>query len=431
MKSTRPRTMLMLILTLLTILLAGPFADRSLAQTKTPTPKPPTPTKTATPFVSHPIYPDQVLYTPAQLVAAYNLKPLLDAGYDGDGQVIALVEADSFVQRDVDAYVKRYHLPKPHIETILAGDQKTKFQAAHDEATGDIEVVLAIAPKATILVYQDAALVNAFQRILKDDRAQAISMSIGVCELVLPDLYYGYMHKILTDIRAKHVSIFVGSGDWGAFGCAAQIDPTTHKPVSTQIAKKLAVSGLASDPSVTAVGGTILHLKNGVYSSEEVWNSRLSLSGATGGGVSNYWPLPDYQKAYLLSDLNAQKYRQMPDVSASADNYGLIVRGQTVEASGTSFSTPLWAAGTLLVNQYLADKLKDSTAVLEAPEMLYQLKTAYKAGQIDKAPFHEVTKGDNKFYLAGPGYNLATGLGTPDFYNIALDIEQLMKQKEN
>src|SRR5258708_13941758 len=119
MKSTRPRTMLMLILTLLTILLAGPFADRSLAQTKTPTPKPPTPTKTATPFVSHPIYPDQVLYTPAQLVAAYNLKTLLDAGYDGEGQVIALVEADSFVQRDVEAYGKRTHLPKPHIKPIL------------------------------------------------------------------------------------------------------------------------------------------------------------------------------------------------------------------------------------------------------------------------------------------------------------------------
>src|SRR5258707_10072783 len=138
MKSARPLTMSMLVLTLLAILLAGPFADRSLAQTKTPTPKPPTPTKTATPFVSHPIYPDQVLYTPAQLVAAYNLKPLLDAGYDGDGQVIALVEADSFVQPDGDAYVKRYNLPKPHIETILAEHQKTKLQAAHYESTGEL-----------------------------------------------------------------------------------------------------------------------------------------------------------------------------------------------------------------------------------------------------------------------------------------------------
>src|SRR5258708_19241340 len=76
MKSARPLTMSMLVLTLLAILLAGPFADRSLAQTKTPTPKPPTPTKTATPFLSHPISPDQLLYTPSPLSPASNLKHL-------------------------------------------------------------------------------------------------------------------------------------------------------------------------------------------------------------------------------------------------------------------------------------------------------------------------------------------------------------------
>src|SRR5260221_2911719 len=408
-------------------LVAGPFNDPSQAQTGTPKPKPPTPTVTVTPFVSHRVYPDNVLYTPEQLQAAYDVKPLLDAGFDGDGQTIALVEIDSFVQKDIDSFVKRNHLPTPHIETILFNGAKFELAPPNYEATADIETVLSIAPKATILVYQtDRRLdLGVFTQIVDDERAKVAVLSIGGCEPGQPASFLHIAHKIFSSTHDAHISLFFSSGDAGAYGCQG-LPYVTPPPFAT----KLAVADWAADPSVTAVGGTLLHLKNGQYS-EEVFNSSYWFYGASGGGVSSIWPIPYYQKDYLLKDLNPQQTRQVPDVAASADNFGFIVNGTLTHGGGTSYSAPLWAAGTLLVDQFLNNdiEINNPLALLTAPEMLYQLKTAYMAGKLDKMPFHEITKGDNRHYIAGPGYNLATGLGSPDFYNIALDTQQLYRDQ--
>ena len=425
MKKIHILTMLLLVIWILFGLLANPFLDRSFAQSA---PKKPTATpitKSPPPFVSHPGVIDGTLFTIDQLRAAYNVQPLIDAGFDGKGQTIALVEKGSFAKSDVDSYVKRNHLPKPNIETILVGSARSKTLPADIEATADIELVLAIAPNATVLVYETPAAVDAFPQIVADQRAQIASMSLAVCEEVVNfNGAFAALHRLIVPSAVPHLSVFVGSGDWGAFGCAQQTDPKTLKRVSSSVAKKLSVSALASDPSVTAVGGTILHFKNGKYSSEEVWNT-YEVKGSTGGGLSIYWPLPDYQTDYYQRDANPDRMRQVPDVAASAENYGLVLYGSLGHVTGTSLSTPLWAAGTLLVDQYLASKLDNPGALLIAPEMLYQLKTAYTAGKVSLAPFHEVTKGDNRKYLAGSGYNLATGLGTPNFYNIAQGAEQL------
>ena len=424
MKNFHAFTMTILFFVLLGFLLSAPFADRSLAQTKTPTPKPPTP------FVTRPGSPEQVLYSGAQLQAAYDLKPLIDAGFDGEGQTIALVETNNFSQNDLDSYIKLNHLPKPNIQ-IQAAPSGQPLPIGL-EATADIEVILAIAPKANIIVYELPMPLDAFALIANGSKAQVVSFSLEICELVLGNPFFNDFHHLITTIRAKNISVFVATGDWGAFGCAHQIQADSKTEVPPEIAKKLAVSGVASDPAVTAVGGTILHLKNGRYSSEEVWNLRQADILASGGGVSVHWPLPDYQKNYLQSgDLNERQTRQLPDVVASADNFGCFANGFLGNCHGTSLSAPLWAVGTLLVNQYLEARLKDPAARLNAPDMLYQIKTAYVAGKLDKIPFHDVVKGDNRFYVAGPGYNLATGLGAPDFYNIALDAEQLYKQKQN
>lgn len=428
MKQPRGLVLILSAIFILFGLLVSPAANRSLAQKDPSTPTVPRPTKTATPFVSHPVVVDPVMYSGEQLRAAYGVQPLIDAGFDGEGQTIALIEIGNFAQKDVDSFVKRNRLPKPHIETIIVGGPKARPLPTDAEATADIEVVLSIAPKATIIVYETPLAVDALPRILKDNRASVVSISLAICELVLPRALFPELHRYFAPAHAQRLSIFVGSGDWGAFACKQQIDPATEKQVIQSVAQKISVSAFASDPSVTAVGGTILRLKGGQYGSEEVWNTS-HVKGSSGGGMSSYWPLPSYQNPYYLSDLNPQRKRQIPDVSASADNYRLIIYGATVRGTGTSLSTPLWAAGTLLVNQYLSSKLNDSEAVLLAPEMLYQLKTLYTAGKLDWEPFHEVAKGDNRYYVAGPGYDLATGLGTPDFYNIARDVEQLYSQQ--
>src|SRR5258708_12748886 len=95
------------------------FADRARAQKSAPQPTAPGKTKTPLPFVSQRVAADLVLYSVDQLRSAYHVQPLIDAGFDGEGQAIALVEKSGFVQRDVDRFVKRNHLPQPHITTIL------------------------------------------------------------------------------------------------------------------------------------------------------------------------------------------------------------------------------------------------------------------------------------------------------------------------
>lgn len=427
MRKLQMRTLILLTVSLLISLSASPFIGSSYAQNSPQQTVTPDKTPAPKPFVSHHVAADPVLYGLNQLRTAYDVQPLIDAGYDGEGQTIALVGISSFAQSDVDSFVKRNHLPKPHIETILLGTAQTKPLPSAIELTLDVEVVLAIAPKATILVYETPTAYDAFARIGTDQRAHITSVSYSVCEGLIPPLGFPVIHNLMVPPHSPRISLFVGSGDNGAFDCAEETDPTTGRPVTPSIAQELSVSVLASDPSVTAVGGTLLHMTGSHYSSEEVWNT-YRLKGSSGGGVSTYWPLPAYQTAYYLSDLNPGRMRQVPDVSANADNYGLIGYGGLGTGTGTSLSTPLWAAGILLVDQYLTSKLKDSQALLVAPEMLYGLKTAYTAGRITLAPFHEITKGDNRYFLAGPRYNLATGLGTPDFYNIAQDTQQIYSE---
>src|SRR5262249_15665693 len=142
------------------------------------------------------------------------------------------------------------------------------------EATADIEVILAIAPKATVIVYESALIVDAFPRILQDNRAHVVSISLGLCEQILSDMQVPlYLHGLITPLHAIHTTIFVGCGDGGAFGCAKQLDPNTNTRAAPAIARTASVSALSSDPAITAVGGTLLHLKGSQYSAEEVWNT--------------------------------------------------------------------------------------------------------------------------------------------------------------
>ncbi len=203
MKNFHAFTMTILFFVLLGFLLSAPFADRSLAQTKTPTPKPPTP------FVTRPGSPEQVLYSGAQLQAAYDLKPLIDAGFDGEGQTIALVETNNFSQNDLDSYIKLNHLPKPNIQ-IQAAPSGQPLPIGL-EATADIEVILAIAPKANIIVYELPMPLDAFALIANGSKAQVVSFSLEICELVLGNQFFDDFHHFITTIRAKNITVFVAT----------------------------------------------------------------------------------------------------------------------------------------------------------------------------------------------------------------------------
>ena len=90
---------------------------------------------------------------------------------------------------------------------------------------------------------------------------------------------------------------------------------------------------------------------------------------------------------------------------------------------GTSAAAPFWAASMLLVQQYAAAHGAGALARCFAGPILYDL--ASKAQPVP--PFNRVTLGNNGYYSAGPQWNFATGLGTPDVFNLAQDYANRLR----
>jgi kumamolisin len=102
----------------------------------------------------------------------------------------------------------------------------------------------------------------------------------------------------------------------------------------------------------------------------------------------------------------------VPDVSAVAYALAVYFQGQWGAVGGTSAAAPIWAAGLALVNQGLMQQINKFRAT---PDIFYLV--ANRPGSMH--PYYDVTRGNNLYYPATPGYDLATGLGTPnlpDFY---------------
>jgi kumamolisin len=155
---------------------------------------------------------------------------------------------------------------------------------------------------------------------------------------------------------------------------------------------------------VLSCGGTRIASSGNSISSEVVWNDLASNSGATGGGISDVFPLPDWQKSAKVppsANSNHRIGRGVPDVAGDADpntGYNILVDGQTGVIGGTSAVAPLWAALVALVNQSLGKPVGFLNP------LLYQ----------QAADNRDITSGNNGAYSAGAGWDACTGLGSPD-----------------
>jgi kumamolisin len=159
----------------------------------------------------------------------------------------------------------------------------------------------------------------------------------------------------------------------------------------------------ASSPHVLGCGGTKLDANGSTIVSEVVWNEQANQEGATGGGVSNQFPLPSWQaNAKVPNPTASTGGRGVPDVSGDADpttGYSIRVDGQTMVIGGTSAVAPLWAGLIAVANQQLG------TQVGFIQPAIYAAKAA--------AAFNDITQGDNGAFSAGPGWDACTGLGSP------------------
>jgi subtilase family serine protease len=348
--------------------------------------------------------------TPTTAAGAYDIAALHSAGFLGQGMKIAIVSFSDYDHSDPSVFDRRYALggPAPQVVSVDGGADSN---SGADEANLDIDVVKMIAPEAQILFYEAPGSASSYpdmiNRIVADHQASIISSSWGSCERETDSSVVSANEQALKAATAAGISMFVASGDSGAYDCQRS-DLADHR---------LTVDSPAASAYAVAVGGTRLNMSpSGEYESESGWDDPLSNAGG-GGGYTTADRSPTWQSG-LGVDTSADK-RGVPDVSADADQstgWSTYDGGNWGQAGGTSAATPFWAASMLLIQQYANSH--HAGGIGFANPILYALA---KGGQPYPA-FHDVSAGSNRHYAARAGWDPATGLGSPNVYNLARDM---------
>lgn len=350
-----------------------------------------------------------VSYTPPQVAALYNFPN----GLDGSGECIALVElGGGYKDSDLSNYWSQLNLTKtPAVSAVSVGNgsnSPTGDSSGPDgEVMLDIEVAGSIAPGAKIVVYfadnTDAGFLNAITTAVHDsaNNPSIVSISWGGPESSWTEQAMTSMDEAFQSAAAMGVTVCVAAGDDGSTDGVT--DGLNH------------VDFPASSPNVLACGGTKLVASGNSITSESVWNELANNEGATGGGVSDVFPLPSYQSnAGVPPSANpgAHVGRGVPDVAGDADpttGYDTLVDGQSGVIGGTSAVAPLWAGLIALINQSVG-----KPAGLINPLLYQSASTA--------SDFNDITSGNNGAYSAGPGWDACSGLGSPVGAQVAVAL---------
>jgi subtilase family serine protease len=406
-------------------------------------------------------------YDPYQMRIAYGTDGLIGAGYDGKGQTIVIIDAfQSPNIVDQQNFFYTYYglpslnglggLPDANLGTFtqIAPDGLPPFVPGDPNQTGwaneiglDVEWAHSIAPGANITLVlaksdDDADVLSAIQYAVDHNLGGIISMSFGDNETCVGDTLISQYHDVFAAATLKGITLFASSGDDGA----------ALQTCDLQTWEK-AASHPATDPLVTAVGGTELLAAGwvgcppnpdvtqcppqdpqpGTYQSETVWNEGppygdfqdfFGSTIATGGGFSVLFEEPLYQKR--TDGLHGGTQRAVPDVAYNAAVlHGVLtyldIPGMApgfYRSGGTSAGTPQWAAIAAIANQKAGGRLGFLNSAI------------YQIGRVEnayRASFHDITDGVNsavKFdadggpvnivgFSGGPGWDATTGLGAP------------------
>ena len=334
-------------------------------------------------------------FTPPQLASLY----AFPTDTDGSGQTIALIElGGGYASADLATYFASLGVTAPNVIAVAvdgaANAPTGDATSADGEVELDIQVAGAIAPGATIVVYfapnTDRGFLDAVTTAIHDTtyKPDIISISWGSAESA-------WTQQALTNFDAA----FADAALAGITVCCAAGDNGSADGVTDGLAH---VDFPASSPHVLACGGTSLHADAATIASETVWNNPAG--GATGGGISDVFPLPSWQaNAQIPPSANAGAHvgRGVPDVAGDADpatGYRVRIDGNDTIVGGTSAVAPLWSALIARLNGRAAKPLGFVNPLLYA----------------NPSAMRDITSGTNGAYAARAGWDACTGLGTPN-----------------
>ncbi|MFY9919523.1 MAG: S53 family peptidase [Mycobacterium sp.] len=362
--------------------------------------------------------------TPSGLLDAYNAGPLVEKGHTGKGATIVFFEFDSFDQKDLDMYADSSGLPRFTPEVIGGLPDE-----AHGETTMDLQVAHAIAPDARLVV------INARSTLVADGAYEKIgsmfeeadrrfpgavwSLSIGwSCDSFVNATDLAPVESALARAQSHGTTAFDATGDNAGLECKGA-DEWSAPPGPDDVG----LDAISSLPTMTAVGATTLSTgPRGQWLSEYAWFDS-PLSQGTSGGVSNLFARPAWQEK-LTTDRDTGRRRLSPDVAAVGDpltGVRFIFGQNEYVGAGTSQAAPIWAALTVLMNQYL--KANGGRQLGNLNPLLYRV-----AAGSDLPGFRDIRLGGNAVDLSRPGYDVVTGLGSPNTYNLAQNLLKIQSQ---
>jgi subtilase family serine protease len=420
--------------------------------------------------------------TPSQVDSIYGAPHIGPRGA-GAGVTLAVFEQSAYRQSDIDTWTRQffgpnYHAPLTDIDVdggtldpvCPVGDVcPPEFQgyAGDIEVVSDIDMQLTAAPDAAHLLVYNApedltgqTALDEYTAMADDDLAESISESYGDCEGDVSAAFVQSENVVFEQMALQGQSMFGALADSGAFDCLLVNGSTSPS-----------IPDPPGQPWVTAVGGTSLESANpganehpryptGV---ETAWNPRnlcdtsadeggqsgffwCARAGAGGGGSSQYWGRPAYQRGPGVDNpgtthangttrcalaTTGTPCREVPDVSANADGfngYGIFCTGDATTPNslcatpistppgwepvgGTSLSSPLWSGIAADQAGYQGHRIGNVNP------LVYRL---YRTDP--QRYFHDITgvgplqsvSDNNGLFPARPGYDLTTGIGTPD-----------------
>ncbi|MBV9081503.1 MAG: S8/S53 family peptidase [Acidobacteriaceae bacterium] len=386
------------------------------------------------------------LISPADFATIYNVRALHSTGITGVGQKIAIAGQTDIDVSDIRAFRGAAGLPASDPQIVLAGADPGTRSGDQLEANLDVEWSGAVAPQAAIVYVNSSNVGQSLEYAVDNNLAPVVSFSYGRCEANVSAADASAFTTVSEQANAQGITILAASGDSGAAGCDYGSNPAAM--ISTHGVSAVFPS---SGANVTAVGGTELSEGTGnywgpvndanygsalAYIPEVAWNDTapgLPLL-ATGGGKSVLFSKPAWQQGLNVPN---DAGRDVPDISFASSplhdpylfcpphwcvNGFANASGFLQAVGGTSVATPAFAGIVALLNQQMGAAQGNIN------------QTLYSLASFSSDVFHDVTSGSNQVpcqqgkkdcdqggsigYAAGPGYDLATGLGSVDAYNL-------------